>query len=142
METSHNLGSGLLIMAKSLTDWMIRFIWIAQLMFAFLVVGVLASALDRDPPITVYPHPSINAQAGHWVAIDVAVARDLTRHCDAEFDRFLFDSHGKRFDLGIGATVSDQMIRQMELRTPGRMKINMLMPPLATEAQQIGRAHV
>lgn len=132
MEATHQLGFGFLIMAAKLNDWLIRFVWIAQLSFAMIVGGVVLSALDREPPFSIEQHDPISAKAGNWVAIDVPVTRDLTRRCDVEFDRYLFDSKGRRFDLGVGATASDKMIRQIEARSPGRMQINMQVPPVAT----------
>lgn len=131
MEASHQLGVGFLIMAAKLNDWLIRFVWVAQLAFALIVGGVVLSALDREPPFSIQAHDPIYATAGQWASIDVPVKRDLTRHCDVEFDRYLFDAKGKRFDLGVGATASDKMIRQIETISPGRMKINMQLPPVA-----------
>lgn len=140
MEATYCLGAGAVAMATKLNDWLIRFVWVAQVLFVVIVVGVIASALDRKPPFSVQEHPVIEARAGEMVSIDVPVTRDMDRHCDAEVDRYLFDSKGARFDLASGLFASDAMIRQIEAKTPGRLKFSLQLPPVASTENPAGIA--
>lgn len=140
MEATYHLGGGALSMATKLNDWLIRFVWVAQIMFVVIVVGVIASAMDRKPPFSIQEHPLIEARAVELVSVDVPVTRDLSRHCDAEIDRYLFDSAGARFDLASGLFASDAMIRQIEEKTPGRLRFSLQLPPAATAENPAGIA--
>jgi hypothetical protein len=120
-------------MAYRLADLMQRFLWLAQGVIA-ICVGMLGyMALDRVPPFVLLPHAPIVVHAGEWAILDVPVRRDFSRHCDVTYSRYIYDSPPSRFDLVAGAEMSDEDIRDMDRRTPGRLVIKTLIPPLEVE---------
>ena len=119
-------------MATKLTDWLQRFLWIAQLVFISVAVFVTASALDRAPPFAVLTHKPIVVRAGTMGAINVPVWRDLDRHCDATLDRYIFDATGRRFDVLSGVNYPDSLIRKIAADSPGRLVLGVPFPPLQT----------
>lgn len=112
--------------------------WIDELMerfkvvgWALLVVGVLSFvilAADRREPFKIISYPDVSVQRGSVLQITVDVWRDRTRDCNAEFSRYLFDSHGRRFEDVQGAIASDAMIDAMEARTPGKLPMAVNIP--------------
>ena len=110
-------------------------IYIAVAMVAFL-------ALDREPPFVIPSLHPVTVKAGEWAMIDVPVQRDLSRHCDATYSRYLFDSSGARFDLSAQQEASDAMIREMDAAAPGRLHLKVLIPDAGPKGMELGPAYL
>lgn len=115
-------------MGRVMNDWVTAASLWLQALAILVVVAILATALDRKPPFRILPHDPVRIKAGTFVAIEVPVWRDLSRHCDVKYDRYLFDGVGWRFDLSAGAYASDASIRQWDATTPGKMRIQFEAP--------------
>lgn len=121
------------LMVRGLRAGNIIFVTLAALTGALIVVG----AFDRRPPFAVLPHEPVLVQAGQWASLNVPVYRDLERKCDAVYSRFLFDSANSRTDLSTGFVPWEQ-IAAMDARTPGRLLVNIPVPPLAASGVKGG----
>lgn len=107
-----------------------RFIWMAQAMIVGSLAIVAYYSMDREPPFEVLSvHPAF-ALPGEYVTIVASVSRDTKRNCSADFSRYLFDASRTRFDLGT-QSASAEMIRSMEDRDPGTLRISFLVPKTA-----------
>lgn len=84
-------------------------------------------AMDRQPPFEVLSVEPAFARPGDYVTVKAKVRRDVSRHCDASFSRFLYDSAGARFDIGHSITSAD-MIASLEARSPGALALSVLVP--------------
>jgi hypothetical protein len=117
-------------MGKELNDWMARTANFAVLL-ALVLSGILGASLylmslDREPPFRILPHDPVVVRVGTHAVVDVPVWRDFTRPCDVEYDRYLFDGAGWRFDLVTGARMSAATIRTLP---KDRLAIKFLVPP-------------
>jgi hypothetical protein len=101
-----------------------------EIFLLLVAAGIGITALDREEPFTMLPHDRITVKAGQYAAIDVPVRRDLSRHCDATLDRYLYDSSEHRSVLDTDAFLSDATIREQEALAPGRLKIRIPIPPI------------
>jgi hypothetical protein len=117
-------------MGKELNDWMARTanfaVLVACVLTVILGVSLWLMSLDRDPPFRILPHDPVTIRAGTHAVVDVPVWRDYSRTCDVEYDRYLFDGSGWRFDLVTGAHMSDATIRSLP---KDRLAIKLLVPP-------------
>jgi hypothetical protein len=105
-------------MGKELNDWMARTANFAVLL-ALVLSGILGASLylmslDREPPFRILPHDPVVVRAGTHAV------------CDVEYDRYLFDGAGWRFDLVTGARMSAATIRTLP---KDRLAIKFLVPP-------------
>jgi hypothetical protein len=116
-------------MAVMISEWLARSLIIAQGTI-LLMLGIFVWQIsDRAPPFEIMPHAPIQVRAGEWAELRVPVKRDLSRHCDATLDRYIFDANNKRFDIGSNLAFSDAMIRRLESQTPGELLMVLQMPP-------------
>jgi hypothetical protein len=117
-------------MGKQLNDLMARTanlsIIVALVLTGLLGVTLWLLSLDQDPPFRILPHDPVIVKAGTHAVVDVPVWRDYSRTCDVEYDRYLFDGGGWRFDLVTGARMSDATIRALP---KDRLAIKFLVPP-------------
>lgn len=128
MEIAGRLTGG---MVSKVNEWVIHARRFFEIVLMLSLVAFAASAVwDRSPPFKVLRHDTIHVHAGTVARIDVAVWRDMDRHCDATLDRYIFDADHRRFDLLGGAKFSDSLIREFEAKTPGRLSIGVPIPPL------------
>lgn len=104
-----------------------RFIWVANLTIVAGLLAITWFASDRSPPFTLLSVEPAIAWPGDYLTIHASVKRDTTRECSSEFSRFIFDSAGGRYDIGT-STASVEMIRAMELKTPGLLAVTVKLP--------------
>lgn len=89
---------------------------------------VVYYAVDRTPPFGVIASSYAAGQPGDYVTIRAVVRRDISRNCNTEINRFIFDSTGARFDMGHSSMSADTIAR-MERQTPGEMAVLFRIPP-------------
>lgn len=116
--------------ARAVNQAVVASEWIARLILLCAAVLVLYYAADREPPFAVTSSLPAEAAAGDNITIHARVQRDVSRNCNAEFSRYIYDSAGVRFDLG-SSQASAQAIAQMERRSPGMLMISFRVPPTA-----------
>jgi hypothetical protein len=118
-------------MGRQLNNWVINAAHWLQILAVVMVAAVLLTALDREPPFRILQHEPVRIRAGTQAYVDVPVWRDRTRTCNAEYDRYLFDSTGTRFDLTTGAYASDALIRSLP---QGRLMFSFYVPQQRTDS--------
>jgi hypothetical protein len=97
----------------------------------WLSVGIIiVLASDREPPFEVLGVYPAQARPGDTIEIVAKVRRDTDRNCSASFSTYVLDKDGTRFDFGT-REVSAELIRRIELVTPGVMKVAFVVPYLA-----------
>lgn len=94
---------------------------ISACMFAWQAVA------DRSPPYKVLSVEPAVARPGDIVRITARVWRDMSRKCNAEFSRYMYDRDGMRFDLG-HSTASWELIAGLEREYPGVLKVAVQVP--------------
>lgn len=118
--------------ARALAGFANQFIlateWLARCIILGGLTLVLYYASDREPPFAVISTEPAEVKAGEFVTLKSAVYRDVTRGCNTEFSRFLWDSHGARFDLGT-SKMSAAAIAEMERMSPGQLIVSVHVPP-------------
>ena len=123
-------GSFAPVMVHFIDDIASRFLWIAQVIIAASLCVVAWFAMDREPPFAVLSVEPAAAKIGETVMIKAKVRRDVSRHCAADFTRYVFDVNDVRFFIDDGRASSD-MIDRMEKRTPGELKVAFVVPNVA-----------
>lgn len=116
--------------ARAINHAVIATEWIARVILMLALMLVLYYAADRDPPFRLVSTQPASGQAGEFITIRGKAERDVSRGCNAEFSRYMFDSAGVRFDLG-HSQASAKTISQMELRQPGALVIAFRIPQSA-----------
>lgn len=101
--------------------------WLARCIILGGVTLVLYYAADREPPFYVISTEPAEVKAGEFVTLKSAVYRDVSRGCNTEFSRFLWDAHGARFDLGTSKMSADA-IAMMDRKSPGRLTLSVHVP--------------
>jgi hypothetical protein len=101
--------------------------WLARCIILGGLTLVLYYAADREPPFAVISTEPAEVRAGEFVTLRSAVYRDIERGCNTEFSRFLWDSHGARFDLGT-SKMSAQAIAAMDRQSPGQLVMSVHVP--------------
>lgn len=104
-----------------------RLKWVAYVVILLGALSFAGFALDRKPPFAVLSVDPAFVQAGEVVTITAKVWRDQRRTCSAEFARFIYDSDGRRFDLGASYATA-QMIADQERKTPGVLRVSLVVP--------------
>lgn len=127
---SFGIGQRPMEIARAINHAVIATEWIARVILLCAVALVLWYAADREPPFAVTSTVPAEAAAGDNITIYARVQRDVSRNCNAEFSRYIYDSSGVRFDLG-SSQASAQAIAQMERRYPGMLMISFRVPPTA-----------
>lgn len=121
---------GVALMVKKLDDVVARFSNLLTILAVAAALAILATALDRRPPFKVIPHHPSIIKAGSYTTLDVPVWRDMSRDCDAQYSRYLFDASNARVNIDANAYASADTIRKMEANSPGRLIIKFPVPPL------------
>ena len=116
--------------ARAINHAVIATEWIARLILMLAAMLVLYYAADRDPPFRLISSAYAEGRAGEDIKISNVVHRDITRNCNTEFTRYVFDSAGARYDLG-QAKASAAMIARMERITPGSLVVSLKIPATA-----------
>ena len=116
--------------ARAVNHFVIATEWVARVILLCAVGLVLYYAADREPPFRLVHVHHAEGQAGEFITVRANVVRDVSRNCNAEFSRYMFDSAGVRFDLG-HSQASAETIAQMERRQPGALVIAFRIPPTA-----------
>jgi hypothetical protein len=124
-------------MTELLSKWSERWLWLARTVILLSLLIVIGYAMDRRVPFRVDATDYAEGQRGSHVVLKADVWRDVSRHCSAEFARYVFDAAGARFDLG-NSIATDAMIRDMERRQPGRLVVAIDIP----EAAAVGPARM
>lgn len=101
--------------------------WSWQAIGGALLAVLVVLALDREPPYRILSWEPMSARAGQSLEIRASVWRDTERRCSAAFSRYIFDSRGRRFDLGNSET-SAELISAMERTSPGRLNVVVSVP--------------
>lgn len=114
--------------ARALNHAVVATEWVARLILLLAGMLVMYYAADRTPPFGVVSSTVPEAQAGEYVTIKAKVRRDVSRGCNSETSRFVFDSAGVRYDLG-HASFSAETIARMERQTPGELVVGFRIPP-------------
>ena len=114
--------------ARALNHAVVATEWIARLIVALAAVVLLYYAADRVPPFGVIGSGYGEGRPGDVVTIRAQVRRDISRGCNSETSRFIFDSTGTRYDLG-HASFSAETIARMERQTPGELVLSFRIPP-------------
>jgi hypothetical protein len=110
---------------------MMRVAWLPSVLLLLAFVVVLAQAADRDPPFQILSVEPAHARPGEVVIINARVWRDNSRNCSATMSRSMFDSSLARYDYPV-AVFSDQLIDAMETKTPGQMRVALVVSAQAT----------
>jgi hypothetical protein len=76
------------------------------------------------------------ARAGEYVTLHASVTRDMSRRCNTEFSRYVYDAHGTRFDLGRSQASADA-IASMERRSPGLLSVAFVVPQSAASGPAV-----
>ena len=101
-----------------------------------VVVGLAMMAyflmFDREAPFAVLGVEPAEAKPGEWVSVTAHVKRDLKRKCSVDFSRNIIDKSGLMYVLQSRSSASDDMIRQMDARKPGKLVLSFLVPPTAS----------
>jgi hypothetical protein len=94
-------------------------------------LGVLiVLAADREPPFRVIEvYPAV-AKPGDTVELVARVHRDTDRNCAAHLSSFILDSNGTKFHMG-DQDASAELIRRIELKSPGVLRISFIVPVTA-----------
>jgi hypothetical protein len=116
--------------ARAVNHAVIATEWVARVILFLAALLVIYYAADREPPFAVHGSEPAEAHAGEYVTINASVTRDVSRRCNTEFSRYIFDSHGTRFDLGRSQASADA-IASMERRSPGVLSVAFVVPPAA-----------
>jgi hypothetical protein len=116
--------------ARALNHAVIATEWVARVILLLAGMLVIYYAADREPPFEMHTSEPAEAQAGDYVTIRAKVTRDVSRRCNTEFSRYVFDSHGTRFDLGRSQASADA-IASMERRSPGALAVAFVVPHAA-----------
>lgn len=104
-----------------------------------LAIGVIVPILvwgyfiySRTPPTTILAMPPMaSVRAGEEVTFEMPVSRDLSRGCSYTYSRFFVDStHASRV-LQSDLTMTAAGMQAREAKTPGLLRIKILMPPTA-----------
>lgn len=91
-------------------------------MFAFKALW------NRSPPFAVLSVDAATARPGDYVRIYASVWRDPTRQCSLNYNRYLYDRDGLRYDMG-SSSASFEAIAAVEAATPGRLAVAVQLPP-------------
>lgn len=110
-----------------LDDFMQRLAWIPRVVLLAALALVLIQASDREPPFHLLSVEPAAARPGELVTITAHVRRDTARDCSASMSRSVFDSAGRRTDYPV-ARFSDALIDGMERKTPGLLKVSIVVP--------------
>lgn len=114
--------------ARALNHAVVATEWVARLIVLLAGVLLLYYAADRVPPFGVIGSSYAEGRAGDYVTIRAHVRRDVSRGCNSEINRFIFDSTGARYDMG-HAAISAETIARMERQTPGELVVSFRIPP-------------
>jgi hypothetical protein len=117
-------------LAEALNQSVVATEWVARLILLLAALLMLYYAADREPPFEMHTSEPSEAHAGDYVTIRAKVTRDVSRRCNTEFSRYVFDSHGTRFDLGRSQASADA-IASMERRSPGVLAVAFVVPHAA-----------
>ena len=104
-----------------------QLMWLCNLTLMLGIAAIVWFASERSPPFVMLSVEPATARPGDYLTIRAAVKRDITRECSAQFSRFIFDSSGARYDIG-ASTSSAEMIRTMEIKTPGQLVVTFKLP--------------
>ncbi len=113
--------------ARAINHAVIATEWVARVILMLALMLVLYYAADRDPPFRMISSSYAEGRAGEDIKIVNQVHRDISRNCNTEFTRYVFDSTGARYDLG-HAKASAEMIARMERMTPGMLVVSLRIP--------------
>jgi hypothetical protein len=101
---------------------MMRVAWMPSVLLLLAFVVVIAQAADRAPPFQILSVEPAFARPGEVVIINARVWRDTSRDCSVTMSRSMFDSSMARYDYPV-AKFSDQLIDAMESKTPGHLRV-------------------
>ena len=104
--------------------------WIPQWTLIIALGLVIWQAADRKPPFSVLAVEPAFAKPGELVTITAQVWRDQDRNCSVQMSRSVFDAMGARSDFPV-TRFSDQLIDDMERKTPGILRVSFVVPPNA-----------
>lgn len=114
-------------MIDALDRLMRKLDWIPQWTLLIALGLVIFQAADRKPPFAILSVEPAIAKAGETVTITAEVWRDQGRNCSVQMSRSVFDARGHRSDYPV-ARFSDQVIDDIERRTPGMLKVSFVVP--------------
>lgn len=114
--------------ARALNGVVMATEWVARVILLLAALLILYYAADRDPPFAVLAVEHAEGRAGEYVTINSKVLRDVSRGCNTEFSRFLFDSRGARFDMGT-SRMSAEAIAAMDRQSPSWLSLSVHIPP-------------
>ena len=114
--------------ARAINHAVIATEWLARLILLLAALLVLYYAADREPPFRLISTEPAEAQAGEYLTLRNKVHREVSRGCNTEFTRYIFDSHGTRYDMG-HAQATAETIARMERKTPGELLMSLRLPP-------------
>lgn len=107
-----------------------RTLLFAQTMGVLMLALLIAMAIEtRDPPLVLVPTAPVAVTAGEWAEIRIPLQRDMTRRCSVTYQPVLIDADGSRFPMPGGAETADG-ITALEARSPGLVKLMLLIPPI------------
>ena len=110
---------------------LLRLMWVPRVMLLVAFLLIVYQAADRKPPFEILNVEPASARAGETITITARVWRDTERDCSASMTRSIFDSTMARSDYAV-TYFSDQVIDKMERKTPGVLRVSLVLPANAS----------
>ena len=113
-------------------DTLRKWLWVPWMVIIVLVFGTLIQLVawwfDTESPFKLLSYTAPAVHAGGVLEVDGKVVRDLNRNCSLVGSRYIIDSAGTRYDIGMASIMTPDAIRSMDAIAPGELHQKFLLP--------------
>jgi hypothetical protein len=105
-----------------------RFNWLPNIVLVFAICMLAYWASDRREVFELKNFIWTVGPRGGVAFLDGQADRNLDRHCEVYYSRYMFDSRGYRWDLTGVLHMSAEAVEQMDREAPGRLRLTVPIP--------------
>lgn len=119
-------------MMQAINSTILRLAWVPMLVVVIAGAALVYWATDKAPPVIYRGNPVVEVLDSDVIRLQFDVER--VRACDSRWSRWISDQDGFKWYLE-DREASSEMIRALELDTPGRVRLVLPLPRGARRGQ-------